>query len=157
MELIKLSKFKLQLRVLISEFVNSGTGNAPPPINCTSSSRFSFEILYLLIIIGLQRPSKFVNYLQKDNVLIENKQKESKETINSLLHSRERFVKAYEDSTCEMKRSIESRDRQIAVLNEKINAHLLLVDSIAKEAFSVKQIVDNAQHVLRGKEEVGMY
>ena len=55
-----------------------------------------------------------------------------------------------------MKRSIESRDRKISVLSEKINTHLSLIDSIEKEAFSVKQVVDNAQHVLSEKEEVGM-
>lgn len=61
-----------------------------------------------------------------------------------------------QDSTCEMKRSIESRDRKIAVLSEKIITHLSLIDAIEKEAFSVKQVVDNAQHVLSEKEEVGM-
>ncbi|KAK3027867.1 hypothetical protein RJ639_041501, partial [Escallonia herrerae] len=182
MEPIKLSKFKLQLRALISEIRELRVLHLPiatiaaatPPAD---KERTASDQLHLFVQGQKRAEEEFnrkltelqskltlsnelrqklemkVNYLQNDNALIENKQKELKETINSLLQSRERFVKAYEDSTCEMKRSIESRDRQIAVLNEKINAHLLLVDSIAKEAFSVKRIVDNAQHVLCKKEE----
>lgn len=37
-----------------------------------------------------------VNYLENDNVLLENKQKELKGTLNNLLQSRESFVHAYE-------------------------------------------------------------
>ncbi|KAK2979738.1 hypothetical protein RJ640_012658 [Escallonia rubra] len=169
MELIKLSKFKLQLRALISEIreLRDKERSASDQLHLfvqgqkQAEEEFNRKLTELQSKLTLsnelrQKLEMKVNYLQNDNALIENKQKELKETINSLLQSRERFVKAYEDSTCEMKRSIESRDRQIAVLNEKINAHLLLVDSIAKEAFFVKQIVDNAQHVLCEKEEVGM-
>lgn len=39
-----------------------------------------------------------VNCLQDDNALLENKQKELKGTIQSLLQSRESFVNAYEVS-----------------------------------------------------------
>lgn len=39
---------------------------------------------------------KQVNYLENDNVLLENKQKELKGTMNNLLQSRESFVHAYE-------------------------------------------------------------
>ena len=37
-----------------------------------------------------------MNCLQEDNALLEHKQKELKETIQSLLQSRESFVNAYE-------------------------------------------------------------
>lgn len=37
-----------------------------------------------------------VNCLESENALLENRQKELKETINNLLQSRESFVKAYE-------------------------------------------------------------
>ncbi len=37
-----------------------------------------------------------VNYLQNDNALLENKQKELKGTIQILLQSKESFVNAYE-------------------------------------------------------------
>ncbi|MBA0837891.1 hypothetical protein Goarm_010005, partial [Gossypium armourianum] len=47
-----------------------------------------------------------------------------------------------------MKQSIEARDRKIAVLSEKLNSHLSLFDSIEKEAFSVKQVVDNVERIV---------
>ncbi|KAF6153026.1 hypothetical protein GIB67_004245 [Kingdonia uniflora] len=97
-----------------------------------------------------------VQYLENDNLLLENKQKELKGTIDSMLQSRESFLSLYEDSTCEMRRSIEIRDRKIALLSENIHNHLLLFDSIGREAASVKQVVDNVQRVkaLLLKEEV---
>lgn len=61
-----------------------------------------------------------------------------------------------QDSTCEMKRSIETRDRKLSILSQKINAHILLFDSIEKEASSVKQVVNNVQRLVSEKEEVGM-
>lgn len=61
-----------------------------------------------------------------------------------------------QESTCEMKQSIEARDRKLTVLSEKINSHLSLFDSIEKEAFSVKQVVDNVQRIVSEKEEIGM-
>uniref|UniRef100_A0A5B6ZF81 Putative hyaluronan mediated motility receptor isoform X1 n=1 Tax=Davidia involucrata TaxID=16924 RepID=A0A5B6ZF81_DAVIN len=64
------------------------------------------------------------------------------------------FLQYFHDSTCEMRRSIETRDRKLTLLYEKINAHLLLFDSIEKEAFSVKQVVDNVQHLVSEKEEI---
>jgi hypothetical protein len=42
-----------------------------------------------------------VNYVQNDNVMVENKLKELKETLNSLLQSRENFVVAYEVIVCD--------------------------------------------------------
>jgi len=42
-----------------------------------------------------------VNYVQNDNVMLENKQKELKGTLNSLLQSRENFVIAYEVIMCD--------------------------------------------------------
>lgn len=55
-----------------------------------------------------------------------------------------------------MKRSIETRDRKLNVLYEKINSHLTLFDSIEKEALSIKQLVDNVERLVSEKEEVGM-
>lgn len=56
-----------------------------------------------------------------------------------------------------MNRSIETRDRKLKIFSEKLKSHLLLFDSIEKEALSVKQVVDNVRHVVNEKEEVGMY
>lgn len=60
-----------------------------------------------------------------------------------------------QDSTCEMKRAMESRDRMILFLSEKIKSHSLLVNSIEKEASSIKQIVNDTQYILTEKEEAG--
>lgn len=54
-----------------------------------------------------------------------------------------------------MKRSIQCRDRKLAFVSEKIKSHLLLFDSIEKEAILVKKVVDNVQRVVSEKEEVG--
>ncbi|KAD2393789.1 hypothetical protein E3N88_40766 [Mikania micrantha] len=98
-----------------------------------------------------------VQFLEDENYLLQSKHKELKETINNILHAKEGFVKAYQESTCEMRRSIEFRDRKIAILSEKINAHLLFLNSIRKEASSVKQVVDNVQLLVDEKEEAGMF
>lgn len=60
-----------------------------------------------------------------------------------------------QESTCNMKRSIETKDRKLSFLSEKIKSHLLLFDSIEKEALSVKQAVDNIECLVSEKEEVG--
>lgn len=60
-----------------------------------------------------------------------------------------------QDSTCEMKRAMESRDRMILFLSEKIKSHSLLVNSIEKEASSIKQIVNDTEYILTEKEEAG--
>lgn len=62
-----------------------------------------------------------------------------------------------QESTCDVKRSIETKDRKISFLSEKIKSHLLLFESIEKEALSVKQVVDYVQHLVSEKEEVGEY
>ncbi|KAL5976708.1 hypothetical protein ACLOJK_021041 [Asimina triloba] len=98
-----------------------------------------------------------VKYLEIENTLLEKKQEELKETIDNLLRSRESFLTRYEESTCEMKHSIETRDKRLALLSEKLHAHLLLFSSIEKEAVTVKQIVDDVQHLVSEKEQAGMY
>ncbi|CBI32054.3 unnamed protein product, partial [Vitis vinifera] len=170
MELLKFSKFKIQLQALIAEVRQ-----------LRERERSTREELRLLIQKQKQNEEELVrrvqdlqaelvssnelreklerkmSYLQNDNALLENKQRELNGTIQNLLQSRENFVSVYEDSTCEMKRSIETRDRKLAILSQKINAHILLFDSIEKEASSVKQVVNNVQRLVSEKEEVGMY
>lgn len=60
-----------------------------------------------------------------------------------------------QESTYELKRSVECRDRKLTVLSEKIESHLSLFDSIEKEAFSIKQVVNDVQCLVNEKEEVG--
>jgi len=54
-----------------------------------------------------------------------------------------------------MKRSIEAKDRMLGVLSEKISSYVALFDSIEKEAFSIKQIVDKVQNVVNDREGIG--
>ncbi|XP_031277663.1 227 kDa spindle- and centromere-associated protein [Pistacia vera] len=167
MELLKLSKFKLQLQALITEarHLRERERLATEQIQVLVQKQKQTEEEYSRKLQELQaeltssnesrqKLDRQVSFLQNDNALLENKQKELKETINRLLQSRESFLNAYEESTCDMKRSIETRDRKLSVLYEKINSHLTLFDSIEKEAFSIKQLVDNAERLVSEKEEV---
>ncbi|XP_060969424.1 uncharacterized protein LOC115702107 isoform X2 [Cannabis sativa] len=167
MELLKLSKFKLQLGTLISEFrevrerERSATEHLHHRIQKQKQNEedFARKIQELQAELSSsnehrQKLERKVNYLQNDNVLLENKQKELQETIHNLSQSKECFVNAYEESTCDMKRAIQIRDRKLGVLSEKVKSHLLLFDSIEKEAVSVKQVVDNVQHMMSEKEDL---
>ncbi|KAK9191988.1 hypothetical protein WN943_020604 [Citrus x changshan-huyou] len=160
MELLRLSKFKFQLQALIAEtrHLKEKENSATEEIHLLVQKQKRNEEEYSRNLKELQselastnelcqKLERKVSYLQNDNALLENKQKELKETINRLLQYRENFLSAYEESTCDMKRAIETRDRKLTVLHEKINSHLTLFDSIEKEAFSIKQVVDNVECV----------
>ncbi|KAH9709275.1 RUN/FYVE domain-containing protein [Citrus sinensis] len=167
MELLRLSKFKFQLQALIAEtrHLKEKENSATEEIHLLVQKQKRNEEEYSRNLKELQselastnelcqKLERKVSYLQNDNALLENKQKELKETINRLLQYRENFLSAYEESTCDMKRAIETRDRKLTVLHEKINSHLTLFDSIEKEAFSIKQVVDNVECVVSEKEEL---
>ncbi|CAN4124343.1 unnamed protein product [Withania somnifera] len=156
MELLKLSKFKLQLRALISEFhqLNEKERNASQHVQHTLQKQKQIEEEFnqksaelraeLASINNLERK---VTSLENKNNLLENKQKELEGTIQGLLESKEAFVKAYE-------RAITDRDRKFDVLSEKLKAHLLLFGSISKEVSSINKLMDDARHTLRQKEDV---
>nr|KAJ0190550.1 hypothetical protein LSAT_V11C800453220 [Lactuca sativa] len=167
MELIKLSKFKLQLQTLITEVrelrekerASSNQLHDYVQKQKQSDEAFCVKIKELEAELTSsnelrQKLERKIQFLEDENYLLENKHKELKETISSILQEKDGFVKAYQESTCEMKRSIESRDRKITILSEKITAHLLSFDTIRKQASFVKQVVDNATHVVNEKEEV---
>ncbi|XP_031386294.1 putative protein tag-278 isoform X2 [Punica granatum] len=168
MELLKLSKFKLQLRALVSEArdLRERERSANEQLYILSQQKQKqTEEEYGRRVQELQaelassdeirrKLERQIGHLQDENVLLENKQKELNATIQGLVQSRDDFIYAYEESTCEMRRAIETRDRKLAMLSEKINSHLLLFDSIEKEALSVKQVVDNVKHVVSEKEEL---
>ncbi|XP_076883103.1 uncharacterized protein LOC143531748 [Bidens hawaiensis] len=101
-----------------------------------------------------QQLHRKVQFLEDENYLHQTNLKHLNETINSILQAKEAFLNAYQESTCEMKRSIESRDTKIAMLSHKIHSHLDSLDSIRKDASSVNQLVDNAHRLLADKEEV---
>ncbi|XP_017226498.1 uncharacterized protein LOC108202555 isoform X2 [Daucus carota subsp. sativus] len=164
---LKLSKFKLQLGALISSLKQSREKEryASEQYNLLLQRQNETEEKYSRKLNELQaelaasndlrqKLETKLNYLQNDNELLDNKQKELQGTINRLLQSKENFVKVYEDSTFEMKQTIIHKDNTISALTEKIRLHMSLFSSIEKEASSVKHIVDNAQQVLREKEEL---
>ncbi|XP_027912110.1 uncharacterized protein LOC114170806 isoform X1 [Vigna unguiculata] len=167
MELLKLSKLKLQLQALVAEVRDlrdrerSATEQHHLLLqklkhNEEECGRKIQELQGELASVREERQKleRKVNYLENDNVLLENKQKELKGTMNNLLQSRESFVHAYEESTSKMKRSIEAKDRMLNVLSEKISSCLALFDSIAKEVFCIKQVLDKVQNIVNDREEV---
>ncbi|XP_019053363.1 PREDICTED: ELKS/Rab6-interacting/CAST family member 1 isoform X3 [Nelumbo nucifera] len=167
MELLTLSKFKLQLRALVTEVrdlrerEHQSTEQLQLVIQRQkrSEEEFSRKLQELQAELDSsielqQKLERKIRCLQDDNALLENKQRDLKGTIDSLLQSRESFVSIYEDSTCEMRRSIELKERKLSVLSEKLCAHFLLFESIEKEAASVRQLVDNVHQLVSEKEDV---
>ncbi|XP_037491997.1 coiled-coil domain-containing protein 186 isoform X2 [Jatropha curcas] len=165
MELLKLSKFKLQLQALTTELrdlrerEHSATEQCRILIQKQTEEEYGRKLQELQTELASsnelhQKLERKVNYLQNDNALLENRQKELQGTIQTLLQSRENFVNAYEETTCEMKRAIEARDRKLSLLSEKLNSHLSLFDSIEKEAFLIKQVVNKVQLLVIEKEDV---
>ncbi|XP_028754319.1 uncharacterized protein LOC114713810 [Neltuma alba] len=168
MELLKLSKFKLQLRALVTEVrelrererttAEQHQHGIEKHKQSEEEHNRKIQDLQAELASVKEECQKLeggcVNYLQNDNALLEIQQKELKDTIQSLLLSRENFMHAYEETTSEMRRSIETKDRKLNVLSEKINAHLLLFNSIEKEVFSIKQIVDNVHSLVNEKEKI---
>lgn len=167
MEVLKLSRFKLQLHALVTEVrqLREREHFATEQLTLSNQKQkhteeeFERKQSELQAELALsnelrQKLGRKVSYLENDNAMLENKQKELKGTIASLLQARESFVKVYEDSTCEMRRSIQARDRKLAILSEKIDAHLSQFDTIEKEAFSVKQVLDYVQLLVSEKEGI---
>ncbi|KAM7251081.1 hypothetical protein ACFE04_022964 [Oxalis oulophora] len=168
MELLKLSKFKLQLRSLINEArdlqdkefaANEQLRSLTQKLKQSEEDHGrKLQELQLELAGSNEQKQKLerqVSYLQNDYAMLENKHNELKETLQSLLQSRESFLNSYEESTCEMRRAIEARDKKLSVLSEKLHSYILLFESIENEALSVKQLVDNVHCLVSEKEEVG--
>ncbi|KAJ8478269.1 hypothetical protein OPV22_021996 [Ensete ventricosum] len=94
-----------------------------------------------------------IKYIDTERDLLKKKEKELKETINSLLQLREAFLNHYEDSTYQLKQSIQKRDRKLLLLTEKIHTQIQLFDSMEKEAAAIKQVVNTVEDTLNGKEQ----
>ncbi|KAG6764743.1 hypothetical protein POTOM_032229 [Populus tomentosa] len=169
MELLKLSKFKLQLQALAIEVGGLREREQSATEQCRiliqkqkqTDEEYRRQLQELQSELASsnelhQKLQRKVSYLQNDNALLEDKHKDLKGTIQSLLQSKESFVNSYQESTCEMKRSIEAGDRKLIVLSEKINSHLSLFDSIEREALSIKQLVDKVKLLVSEKEGVGI-
>ncbi|XP_065042058.1 uncharacterized protein LOC103986755 isoform X2 [Musa acuminata AAA Group] len=106
-----------------------------------------------LLFLNFYRKFYVVKYVETEKDLLKKKEKELKETINSLLQSREAFLSHYEDSTYQLKQSIQKRDRKLVLLTEKIHTQIQLFDSMEKEAAAIKQVVNTVEDTVNGKEQ----
>ncbi|RWW08381.1 hypothetical protein BHE74_00017903 [Ensete ventricosum] len=61
-----------------------------------------------------------------------------------------------QDSTYQLKQSIQKRDRKLLLLTEKIHTQIQLFDSMEKEAAAIKQVVNTVEDTLNGKEQEGL-
>jgi hypothetical protein len=55
-----------------------------------------------------------------------------------------------------MQWTIQLKDKQIAVMSEKLNSHLVLFSSVEKEVAAVKQVLGDVHCLVGEKENVGM-
>ncbi|KAJ1295752.1 hypothetical protein BS78_01G246900 [Paspalum vaginatum] len=111
-------------------------------------SQLQLQLLALVSELRLLR----IKCLENENELLEKNESNLKETMEGLLQSREAFIKCYEDSTCSMQWTIQMKDKQIAVISEKLNSHLVLFSSVEKEVAAVKQVLGDV-HCLVGEKE----
>ncbi|XP_018487772.1 uncharacterized protein LOC108858318 isoform X1 [Raphanus sativus] len=167
MELLKLSKFKLQLQSMIGEVrdLRERERSVTDHLNLINQKQKQTEEEYSRKVHELESElvssretqealERKVSYLQNDYSLLENKQNELKSTIQNLLQSRESFLNAYQESFSEMRCSVEARDRKIGILHQKITSHLALFDSIEKEASAIKNVIQEVQGLVDQKEDV---
>ncbi|CAN6299460.1 unnamed protein product [Urochloa humidicola] len=103
---------------------------------------------------ALRKLEARIKCLENENELLEKNENNLKETMEGLLQSREAFLKHYEDSTCSMQWTIQMKDKQIAVLSEKLNSHLVLFSSVEKEVAAVKQVLGDVHCMVGEKENV---
>ncbi|KAL5223893.1 hypothetical protein ABZP36_010532 [Zizania latifolia] len=97
-----------------------------------------------------------IKCLENENAQLEKNEKYLKENMEGLLQSREAFIKHYEagDSSCSLQWTIQMKDKQIAVISEKLNAHLALFSSVGKEVTEVKQVLGDVKCLVGDKENV---
>uniref|UniRef100_A0ACD5Z997 Uncharacterized protein n=1 Tax=Avena sativa TaxID=4498 RepID=A0ACD5Z997_AVESA len=103
---------------------------------------------------ALRRLQSRVKCLENENELLERNEKDLKENMERLLQSREAFIKHYEDSACSLQWTIQMKDKQIAVISEKLNSHLALFNSVGKEVASVTQVLGDVECLVGQKENV---
>ncbi|XP_042387100.1 coiled-coil domain-containing protein 18-like isoform X1 [Zingiber officinale] len=165
-ELLALSKFKLQLLALIAQTrgVREGERAVREELQLSIQRREQIEAEYTkrlqdlpARIVSLEeshcRLDSKIKYLETEKNLLEKKETELKEIINGLLASREALLDNYNDSTYQLKRSIQKRDKKLVILTEKMDAQFQLFDSIEKEAAAVKQAVNTVEDIVNGKEQ----
>ncbi|PNT67369.1 hypothetical protein BRADI_3g26377v3 [Brachypodium distachyon] len=103
---------------------------------------------------ALRRLESRVKCLENENELLGRNEKDLKESMERLLQSRETFMKHYEDSACSLQWTIQLKDKQIAVISEKLNSHLALFSSVGKEVAAVKQALGDVECLVCEKENI---
>ncbi|KAL6642927.1 hypothetical protein ACP70R_021108 [Stipagrostis hirtigluma subsp. patula] len=103
---------------------------------------------------ALRRLEARIKCLENENELLVKNESNLKESMDGLLQSREAFIKHYEDSVCSMQWTIQMKDKQIAVISEKLNSHLILFSTAEKEVAAVKQVLGDVQCLVGEKENV---
>ncbi|KAF3326346.1 hypothetical protein FCM35_KLT07976 [Carex littledalei] len=59
-----------------------------------------------------------------------------------------------QDSACTLQRTVQTKDRELTLLTEKLSAHISLFNSVQKEANSAKRAFDVIKRTLNEKEQV---
>ncbi|KAJ1687105.1 hypothetical protein LUZ63_018495 [Rhynchospora breviuscula] len=166
-ELLPLSNFKLQLLSLISNSrdLQEREESARKELEDCKQNFKHAEAEYLKQLQELRaelgstdevqrKLESKIKYLENENELLQTKEKDLKDAINGLLQSRESFIHHYEDSTCTLQRTIQTKDRELTLLSEKLNAHISFFNSVQKEATLVKRAFDGIKQTLNEKEQV---
>ncbi|KAJ3702714.1 hypothetical protein LUZ61_006419 [Rhynchospora tenuis] len=166
-ELLPLSNFKLQLLSFISNSrdLQEREGSVRKELEDCKQNFKHAETEYLKQLQELRaelgstdevqrKLESKIKYLENENELLQTKEKDLKDAINGLLQSRESFIHHYEDSTCTLQRTIQTKDRELTLLSEKLNAHISFFNSVQKEATSVKRSFDGIKQTLNEKEQV---
>ncbi|XP_042392469.1 forkhead-associated domain-containing protein 1-like isoform X3 [Zingiber officinale] len=128
-ELLALSKFKLQLLALIAQTrcVREGERAVREELQLSIQRREQIEAECTKRLQDLQ--ARIVS-LEESHCRLDSK-----------------------DSTYQLKRSIQKRDKKLVILTEKMDAQFQLFDSIEKEAAAVKQAVHTVEDIVNGKEQ----
>ncbi|XP_078165101.1 RUN/FYVE domain protein isoform X3 [Carex rostrata] len=166
-EMLPFSNFKLQLLSLISNShdLQEREGSVRKELEDYKQKFKHTEAEYLKHLQELRaeldsrddlkkKLESKIEYLENENELLQTKEKDLKDAINGLLQSRESFVHRYEDSTCTLQRTVQTKDRELTLLTEKLSAHISLFNSVQKEANSVKRAFDVIKRALNEKEQV---
>ncbi|KAM0862332.1 hypothetical protein ACQ4PT_045329 [Festuca glaucescens] len=68
--------------------------------------------------------------------------------------AREELHASSQDSACSLQWTLQMKDKQIAVISEKLNSHLALFNSVGKEVAAVTQVLGDMECLVGEKENV---
>uniref|UniRef100_A0A2N9EC91 Uncharacterized protein n=1 Tax=Fagus sylvatica TaxID=28930 RepID=A0A2N9EC91_FAGSY len=152
MELLKMSKFKLQLQALVTEVreLRERERSASEQLRLLIQKQKQTKEEYGRKLQELQaefascnelrqKLERKVNYLQNDNALLENKQKELKGTIQILLQSKESFVNAYEKTLSAKDVLIQNLISEKEALHSEVGSLGIILQKIQETVTNMNQ------------------